>query len=256
MQYSPRQTHLRRRVDGDSPSHVDAPPAIPTILLVLTEAMDVSGIVRTVKARGLRPVTVALAQGAMAVISRWQPQAVILQAGAGDWLALLRELGDRGIPCVLLATTGQLRCANRHDSSCVHLLLPVEPYEVAQAAQLAVGPLPSQEESRLIDLGIVTIDLRACEVRVEGEQKALPPKEFEILVQLALQCGIPLDASELLRRVWPGSDSATLNDLHTRIWRLRKMIGDHHRQRPLIVNRRGYGYLLDVAQATRLIRGS
>lgn len=192
-----------------------------------------------------------LAQGAIAVISRWQPQAVILQAGEADWLPLLKIIGHKGIPCVLLGTTEQLRRASRQDWRCVHLLLPVEPHEIAQGTQLVTGPLPSQELSNIIDLGIVKIDFRAREVEVEGERKTLPPKEFEILVQLALQSGVPLDAAELLGRVWHGSGSATLDDLHTRIWRLRRVIGDHDRQQPLIVNRRGYGYLLNVPQASR-----
>jgi DNA-binding response OmpR family regulator len=92
------------------------------------------------------------------------------------------------------------------------------------------------------------IDLPARTVEVEGDRTVLPPKEFEILMQLALHPGTPLDASELLIRVWPGSESATVEDLHVRIWRLRRMIGDHRRSRRLIVNRRGYGYLLDTAE--------
>jgi DNA-binding winged helix-turn-helix (wHTH) protein len=47
--------------------------------------------------------------------------------------------------------------------------------------------------------------------------------------------------------VWPGSHSATVDDLHTRIWRLRRMIGDHRRTRPLITSRRGFGYVLNIA---------
>lgn len=221
---------------------------IAVTLLVLRDSLDVPGIVRTLKARGLWPVIMPLARSATAVISRWEPQAVILQAGTGDWLGLLGILGRTGIPCVVLGTSGQLRRAARHDAKCVHLLLPIDPYEVAQAAQFVADPLSPQRLSNIIDLGIVEIDLRACEVEVEGERKALPPKEFEILVQLALQCGIPLEATELLRRVWPGANSATLDDLHTRIWRLRRGIGDHKRRQPLIVNRRGYGYLLALPQ--------
>ena len=186
-----------------------------------------------------------------AVISRWEPMAMILHADGADSLSLLSILDHRAIPYVLLGTIEQLRHAQRHDSRCVHLLLPVEPYEVAQGTQLVTSNLPSQGLADIIDLGIIKIDLRACEVEIEGKRKALPPKEFDILVQLAMQSGIPLNATELLSRVWPESDSATVNDLHTRIWRLRKVIGDHDRQQPLIVNRRGYGYLLDVPQTVR-----
>ncbi|MGH3327478.1 MAG: winged helix-turn-helix domain-containing protein [Streptomycetales bacterium] len=221
-------------------------------MLVLSESVvDVSGIVRTLKVRGLWPVIMPRAQGAITVISHWKPLAVVLQADGADWLPLLCVLGHRGIPCVLLGSIEELRLAKAHGSKCVYLLLPVEPYEVAQGAQLVTGSLPSQGPSDIIDLGIIKIDLRAYEVEVEGKRRALPPKEFDILVQLAVQCGIPLDATELLGRVWQGSVSATVEDLHTRIWRLRRAIGDHDRPQPLIVNRRGYGYLLDVPQTLR-----
>ena len=221
---------------------------IGATLLVLNESMDVSGIVSALKARALRPVIMPRVQGALALMSSRLPQVVILQAGRVAWLDLLMILGRRGIPYVLLGTAAQLRRADRHDARCVHLLLPVEPYEIAQATQLVVGPQPSHGLSDIIDLGIIKIDLRTRDVEVEGERKVLPPTEFEILVQLALQPGIPLPATALLGRVWHASDAATLSDLHTRIWRLRKMISDHDRKRPLIVNRRGYGYLLNVPQ--------
>ncbi len=233
---------------GASGPRDGAQPTIGITLLLLDESMDIRRIVHALKARGMRPVMIPVAKGAVRLVSRWEPRAVILQAGGSGWLALLRFLDRRSIPCVLLGTTGQLRRASGQSLSCVHLLLPVEPDELAQAAQLVVGPSSSGGLPDAIDLGIVKLDLRARTVEVEGDRMVLPPKEFEILVQLALHPGVPLDASELLIRVWPGSESATVEDLHVRIWRLRRMIGDHRRPRPLIVNRRGFGYLLNPAE--------
>jgi DNA-binding response OmpR family regulator len=237
------------RVAGNMASQNGAQPEIGTILLILDESMDVSAIVRALKARGLRPAIMPVVEDVKEIVSRWQPRAVILQAGRVGWLALLRLLGDRGVPCVLVGTTEQLRRAERQGSGCVHLLLPVEPEEIAEGAQLVIGPPSSGGRPDAIDLGIIKIDLRARTVEVEGQRKALPPKEFEILVQLALQGGAPLNATELLGRLWPGAKSATVNDLYTRIWRLRRMIGDYDRRRPLIVNRRGFGYMLDIAES-------
>ena len=225
-----------------------AQPTIGTTLLLLDESMDMRRVVRELKARGMRPVMIPAARGAVELVSRWEPEAVILQAGGSGWLGLLRFLDRRGIPCVLLGATGQLRRAGGRSSSCVQLLLPVEPDEVAQAARLVMGPVSAGGLPEVIDLGVMKIDLPARTVEVEGDRTVLPPKEFEILMQLALHPGTPLDASELLIRVWPGSESATVEDLHVRIWRLRRMIGDHRRSRRLIVNRRGYGYLLDTAE--------
>jgi DNA-binding response OmpR family regulator len=223
-------------------------PRIGTTLLILDESFDMSAVVLALKARGLRPVMMPLAEDATELVSRWQPQAVILQAGLADWLALLSFLGHRGIPCVLMGTPEQLRKAERVSSNCLHLLLPVEPDEIAEGARLVIGPPSSGGLPAVIDLGTVKIDLRARTVVVEGEPEVLPPKEFEILVQLALQPGAPLDSTGLLGRVWRGSPSATVDDVHTRVWRLRRMIGDHRRSRPLIVNRRGFGYVLNIAK--------
>ena len=223
-------------------------PALGTTLLLLDDSMDMPGIVASLKARGMRPVMVPVARGAVKLIARWEPQAVILRAGGSGWLALLRYLARRGIPCVLLGTSGQLRRAGDHHWTCLQLLLPVEPDEIAEAAEAVVGPPDAQGLPEVLDLGILKIDLRARTVVVEGDRKVLPPKEFEILVELALHRGAPLDPAELLAQVWPGSEAATVEDLHVRIWRLRRMIGDHHRRRRLIINRRGYGYLLDVAR--------
>jgi Transcriptional regulatory protein, C terminal len=222
-------------------------PKIGTTLLILDDTVDRPALVAALKERGLRPVLLPLAGDAREVVSNWHPEAVILRAGRPDWTPLLEFLGQRGIPCVLLGTPGELRSAKRLHPSCLQLLVPAEPDEIAEGAQLVIGE-PSSRLPDVIDLGILKIDLRTRTVTVEGELKVLPPNEFEILVQLALQPGAPLESSELLGRVWPGSRSATVDDLHTRIWRLRRVLGDHQRAQPLIVNRRGFGYLLRPRQ--------
>jgi DNA-binding winged helix-turn-helix (wHTH) protein len=218
-------------------------PRIGTTLLIVDDTVDRSAVVAALKSRGLRPVLLPLGGNAGEVVSNWHPEAVILRAGRPDWTPLLEFLGQRGIPCVLLGTPGELRSARRLHPSCLQLLIPAEADEIAEGAQLLIGG-PASRLPDVIDLGILKIDRRTRTVTVEGELKVLPPKEFEILVQLALQPGAPLDSAELLGRVWPGSRSATVDDLHTRIWRLRRILGDHQRTQPLIVNRRGFGYLL------------
>jgi DNA-binding winged helix-turn-helix (wHTH) protein len=168
-------------------------------------------VVVALKARGLRPVMMPLAEDGKQVIAGWHPN-------------------RRGAPLALPAVAGAGRARRDRRGR-------------------ASGDRPAilRRLPDAIDLGIVKIDLRARMVLVDGVPEVLPPKEFEILVQLALQPGAPLDSAELLGRVWPGSRSATVDDLHTRIWRLRRMIGDHRRTRPLITNRRGFGYVLNIA---------
>lgn len=80
-----------------------------------------------------------------------------------------------------------------------------------------------------------------------GTSAQLREKEFRDSGAAGAAARPAVGSTELLGRVWRGSESATVDDLHTRIWRLRRMIGDHKRAKPLIVNRRGFGYLLNVA---------
>jgi DNA-binding response OmpR family regulator len=241
---------LQERPLNGGIGHRDEHSRHGTTLLILDVSMDMPAVVLSLKARGLRPIMMPLVEDGKELVARWRPQAVVLQAGLPDWLQLLGFLGKRGIPCVLLGTSAQLRAAARHSSNCLHLLLPAEPEEITEGVELLIGPPSTHGLPAVIDLGAVRIDLHARTVEVDGIPEVLPPKEFEILVQLALQPGRPLGSTELLGRVWRGSESATVDDLHTRIWRLRRMIGDHKRIKPLIVNRRGFGYLLNVDAAT------
>lgn len=208
--------------------------------------MDMAGIVWALRARGLRPGIAPLARSVEATVSEMRPRAVILQAGTPNWSELLRFLNHRHIPTILLAEPEHLRTAGREEGVTIQLLLPAETAEIVEVTEFAIGPTLSTGLPDLIDLGIVRIDVRGCTAEVEGRDVELPPKEFEILVALALQPGEPLMSHELLTRLWPGSPSAIIDDVHKRVSRLRKFIGDRERDEPLIGTRRGYGYVLNV----------
>ncbi len=187
-----------------------------------------------------------MAEDVKEIVSGWKPRAAILQAGLPDWPALLRFLKRREVPTVLIASAQDIARAEREGAASVHVLIPAEPVEVAEAAELVIGPASSSGLPESIDLGAVKIDVRGRRTEIEGEVIDLPRKEFELLLELALQPGQPVESSELLRRLWPESPSATVDDVHARISRLRRFIGDHSRGQPLITTRRGFGYLLNL----------
>lgn len=90
------------------------------------------------------------------------------------------------------------------------------------------------------------LDLGSCSAHVDGQKAHLPPKEFRLLAELARRPKETVSSSELIRRVWPEIDGMTSQDLYWHVWRLRKLIGDQQRTPPLISNRKGFGYALDV----------
>lgn len=79
-----------------------------------------------------------------------------------------------------------------------------------------------------------------------GHALELPPREFALLSVLVAHPGEPVPAQQLAREAWPDSPWATPADVWRHIYRLRRLLGDQQRRRPLIRNRRGFGYVLDL----------
>jgi DNA-binding winged helix-turn-helix (wHTH) protein len=235
----------RDRSGGDKPLQGLTLPRTGIVLLILS-SIDIAGLMGALKARGLRSAMVPLEKKLRDIVSDWKPPAVILQAGVPEWGALLRFLVQRDIPIVLLGTPERLARAQRDGEATVHLLLDSEPTYIAEVTELVIGPGISRGLPESIDLGVVKINLRSRIAKIEGETVELPRMEFDLLVELALRPGQPVESSELLRRLWPQTANATSDDVHSHVFRLRQAIGDHRRTEPLIATRRGFGYLLDL----------
>ena len=130
----------------------------------------------------------------------------------------------------------------------LRLLVPDGQGEAAKDLEIVV-----LEEALLpgsIDFGDVFIDVRGRRVRVDGVDVELSPKEFEILMELALHPGEPVSSVDLITKLWPATATTTPDDLHCRVSRLRALIGDRERLQPLVGNRRGFGYVLNARLRT------
>lgn len=237
----------RGRSEGDRPLQESSRPRTGIVLLILDSSMDIAAIMGELKARGLRSAMVPLGKRLRDIVADWKPPAVILQAGVPDWAGLLRFLQQREIPIVLLGAPQHLARAHQDGAATVHLLMDSEPAYISEATELVIGPATARGLPEFIDLGAVKIHLRSRTTEIEGAAVDLPRMEFELLVELALRPGQPVESSELLRRLWPHTANATGDDVHSHVFRLRRAIGDHRRTEPLIATRRGYGYLLDLS---------
>jgi DNA-binding response OmpR family regulator len=242
----PSRTEVRS--EGEPSLSGGSRPKTGLTLLVPDSALDLSAVVLALRGRGLRPVVAPLAENVFQIVANWRPRATIVQAGVSEWQELLRFLGERDIPTVVIGDPQQLRRSEELGAVSVGILSPAEPAEIADAAELIIGPLSATGLPDTIDLGNVYIDIRARRVRIDGEEVRLPPKEFDILVQLALQPGEPVPSPELIRKQWPATANTTADDVHCRVSRLRGIIGDRERAEPLISNRRGFGYVLNVPE--------
>lgn len=104
---------------------------------------------------------------------------------------------------------------------------------------MKLGSTPQRVGSLVIELGTGT-------AIINGERIAIPPTEFELLAALAARPGEVLSPRELLEQLWPNDPVANERDLRSRVWRLRRRIGDHARARQIVATRPRFGYLIDL----------
>jgi len=94
----------------------------------------------------------------------------------------------------------------------------------------------------VLTFGRLVIDEAAREARVDERDLRLKPREFALLLELAVNAGIALSRERLLQRVWGfdfEGDERTV-DVHVR--RLRAKIEEEAQLPPVLATIHGYGY--------------
>jgi DNA-binding response OmpR family regulator len=121
---------------------------------------------------------------------------------------------------------------------------PFSPREVVARVR-AIGRragMVVQAGPSLLTFDRLEIDESAREVRVDGSDVALKPREFALLLELASNPGVALSRSMLLQRVWGfdfDGDERTV-DVHVR--RLRLKIEEKANMPALLHTIHGFGY--------------
>lgn len=88
---------------------------------------------------------------------------------------------------------------------------------------------------------LLTIDLAARSVQVNGEERRLSPTEARLLQVLFINAGRTLPNELILDRVWPDAEGE-MSYLWEYIRRLREKIGDDPAEPRYILSERGVGY--------------
>ena len=217
-----------------------------TLLIVYPFSEELQTLTDELQRRGLSAVATGSGEKATRLLAGWEPQAAVVSSEVKGWRALLRFLHNRDIPIVFCGDPGHVQIPEVETCVDIAILSTAGPAELAYSIEIVMGVAPPVSTPPVIVAGDLTIDIPSRVVTIAGEVVELPPKEFEILVELARTPGQPVTSGELVRRVWPHDSYATADDVYWHVWRLRKLIGDHDRERPRVASRRGFGYQLDV----------
>ncbi len=189
-------------------------------------------------------------ESSLEMVERERPDLVLLDIilpGIDGYEALrrIREFSD--VPVIVLTGRDSLldRVKGLELGADDYLAKPFEHLELVARMKAIlrrrVTALPDSSASSL-QLGDLSIDPAAEQVRVRGKPVLLTGTEYRLLYHLARNAGQVLPYQMLLARAWGDGLGGDINSLRTYIWRLRQKVEATPQQPRIIMTERGVGY--------------
>jgi two-component system OmpR family response regulator len=216
-------------------------------LIVMEPTQGLEELAGRLRSLGVSPIVGLGLDQATRLLATFRPDLAIVGHSA-ESPKMIRRLEQRGVPVVLVDESNGLASAGELRMVVAALLSPVKPDLQEDVVDLTDQTASGAPAGEVLEAGSVLVDRVGRVAFVDGERMEIPPMELTILEELALHAGEPIPASVLRRRLWPADGPATNEDVHRHVYRLRKLIGDQDRRHPLITNRRGFGYVLEVSE--------
>ncbi|MGC0344151.1 two-component system response regulator RegX3 [Streptomyces sp. SLBN-8D4] len=182
--------------------------------------MDGLDVCRTLRARSAIPIIMITARGEEA------DRVVGLELGADDYLA--KPFGVREL-------VARIRAVTRRTGT--QQALPTAAQAQAPAATPASVPAAAAQQ-----LGRLEIDRRTRQVRLQGREIALSPREFDLLAYLADDPGAVHSRQQIMDTVWDPHFFGPTKTLDAHVAALRRKLGDP----AWIITVRGVGFRLTV----------
>ncbi len=129
-----------------------------------------------------------------------------------------------------------------------YIVKDATPPEVVARVKAVLRRYGRQDTARdaVLDFGRLVLDLRAREVRIDGEPAPLTPREFYILAVLAEHPRQVFTYQQLLERFW--EDTGDRHTVTVHMARIREKIEEDPRNPRFIVNVWGVGYRFEGTQ--------
>ena len=125
-----------------------------------------------------------------------------------------------------------------------YICKPFSPREVVARikAILRRSGTPAAQVRPILQFGRLEIDERAREVRVNGTDVRLKPREFALLLELATNPGVALSRERILQKVWGFDFSGDERTVDVHVRRLRAKIEERWHLSPFVQTVHGFGY--------------
>jgi two-component system KDP operon response regulator KdpE len=221
----------------------------PRVLVVDDEPQIRRFLKTALGAHGYEVAEVDCGQEAIKQATFLHPDLVILDLGLPDMdgrevIERLREWSRVPILVLSVREREEEKIAALDAGADDYITKPFSTGELLARMRVAMRHLGPVEESPVIGLGDLVIDLPRRLVTVAGTRVKLTPTEYEILKTLATYAGRVVTHRQLLRQVWgPGSVEDT-QYLRVYIRQLRSKIEREPARPEYIVTEPGVGYRL------------
>ncbi len=106
------------------------------------------------------------------------------------------------------------------------------------------GESDNKEDSNVITVGDLSLDLNKFEVKVRGEVMDLTLREFEVLKYLANQPGQVVTREVLLEKVWGYEYYGDIRTVDVTVRRIREKIEKDTSNPKILITKRGVGYYI------------
>ena len=161
-----------------------------------------------------------------------------------DGLEIIRRLREagRGLPVIVLSARGSVDAKIRGLEAGGDDYL-AKPFSVVARVQALLRRASRAEETTVLKVDDLVMDLVTHRVTRAGEPIDLQPLEYQLLEYLMRNKGRVVSRNTILDRVWNYSFDPHTNVVESRVYHLREKI-DRQSARKLLRTVRGFGYVL------------
>ena len=204
---------------------------MPTRILIVDDEPNILGtLAPLLRTRGYEVFTAMTANAAREAIARDQPDLIVLDLGLpdADGVELCREIREaHAVPIVVLSARGaesdKVRALDVGADDYVTKPFGAEELTARIRAALRRSDSPTATSGPIVR-GSIVIDQERFRVLRDGEELRLTPKEFELLLYLAMRPGRVLTHRAILRAIWGTNAVNQPEHLRVLVGALRKKI--------------------------------
>jgi len=215
-----------------------------TVLVVEDDPSLGAALAATLKAAGFRAVRARTAAEGLRWVAHYRPDVILLDLGLPDrdGLTVIRDVRARGAtPIVVLsardAEAVKVEALDMGADDYVAKPFGVDELLARIRAALRHG-VQARGSAPVVRTGGLVVDMGRRTVTRDDKPVKLSPKEYDLLCELALSLGRPVDHRALLSAVW-GSERADIQYLRVYVGQLRQKLGAD-----LVLSEPGVGYRL------------